>query len=150
MLKFSIFLFAILFISCQNQTKLSVDENKTQPEIFLKIGSGGGFTGLWTGYEVDTNGTIFSWQGESADSSTKKMFGKLDAEKMMKIKNILSDEKLTATNENSPGNFSYYLKAKSDQPKIWNSRAESAEYLTVIYESVLSVIEDKEKLDQEN
>jgi hypothetical protein len=38
----------------------------------LVIGEGGGFTGLWSGYAVDSIGTVSSWRGTSPDQNLKR------------------------------------------------------------------------------
>lgn len=135
--------------SCQNQKQTAEGSVETKSKTLLVLGSGGGFTGLWTGYELDTLGNVYSWQGESADSSEKKLSFKLSSEKLQHIRSIISDEKLIQTEENSPGNFSYLIKIKSGKNAVWNNQSKSADYLSESYETLLSVIEDKDKLDQE-
>jgi len=144
-----LFLFYGSILSCQNQSQTPDPSAVTKSKTLLVLGSGGGFTGLWTGYEIDTLGNVYSWQGESADSSEKKLSFKLSAEKLQHVIGIISDEKLIQNEENSPGNFSYLIKIKSGKMAIWNNQSKSADYLSESYETLLSVIEDKDKLDQE-
>jgi hypothetical protein len=54
-------------------TKPDVYSLTSVPNDFqLVIGEGGGFTGQWSGYVVDSAGAIFSWRGTSPEQNVKR------------------------------------------------------------------------------
>ena len=65
----------LFLVSCQSSkaTKPDLSSLESVPSDFqLVIGEGGGFTGQWSGYVVDSLGTVFSWRGTSPDRNLKR------------------------------------------------------------------------------
>jgi hypothetical protein len=65
----------LLFVSCQSSetTKPDFYTQTSAPSDFqLMIGEGGGFTGQWNGYVVDSTGTVSTWRGSSPDQNVKR------------------------------------------------------------------------------
>jgi hypothetical protein len=61
--------------SCRSSeaTKSDIYSLASVPTDFqLVIGEGGGFTGQWSGYVVDSAGVIFSWRGTSPEQNVKR------------------------------------------------------------------------------
>ena len=63
-------------LSCQTfETSKSESRFDTSiPSDFqLTIGEGGGFTGRWNGFIVDSTGTVFSWRGITPGQNTERI-----------------------------------------------------------------------------
>lgn len=136
-----LFLSAFLFFSCGKQEQLhspadSADSLHLQVVVF---GSGGGFTGLWTGYAIEQDGSVFTWSGSDPDSSAKTFLKKLTPEEISSLDSILATS-LPAVN--NPGNFSYLIKYRKSEPVIWNSQTADEAKLTELYEALISRIEN--------
>lgn len=62
---------AISLLSCQ---KPEFRPATSVPSDFqLTIGEGGGFTGQWNGFIVDSTGTVFSWRGITPGQHTERI-----------------------------------------------------------------------------
>jgi hypothetical protein len=65
----------LFLISCQSTetTKSDPKASATIPSDFqLVMGEGGGFSGQWNGYVVDSTGTVSTWRGISHDQNVKR------------------------------------------------------------------------------
>lgn len=67
---------AISLLSCQifEPSKREFRSTISIPSDFqLTTGEGGGFTGRWNGYIVDSTGTVFSWRGITPGQNTVRI-----------------------------------------------------------------------------
>jgi hypothetical protein len=65
----------LLLASCQSSetTKPDLYSQSSAPSDFqLVIGEGGGFTGQWSGFVVDSTGTVSSWRGTAPEQNVKR------------------------------------------------------------------------------
>jgi hypothetical protein len=65
----------LLFAACQSSetSKPDVYSQTSAPRDFhLMIGEGGGFTGQWNGFVVDSTGTVSSWRGTTPEQNVKR------------------------------------------------------------------------------
>ena len=65
----------LTILSCQSSdmTKSDIHSLTSAPSDFqLVIGEGGGFTGQWNGYVVDSTGTVSSWHGTSPEQNVER------------------------------------------------------------------------------
>jgi hypothetical protein len=92
----------LMVVSCGNTKKI----NENQSNRYFLMGSGGGFTSVYTTYRIHSSGKVemsksalkgYSFFKNLPTDSVKKMFSDLDA---------LS---LASYNFNSPGNITYFL-----------------------------------------
>jgi len=105
----------------------------------VTLGSGGGFTGLWTGYEIRRDGSVFTWSGEDPDSSAKTFLKKISPAEVGSLDSLLTE---TLPVMSDPGNFSYLIRQRRQPPVIWNQASEEGQKLTGFYESLISRIEN--------
>jgi hypothetical protein len=64
-----------LFAGCQSSETSKPDlysETSPPSDFQLVIGEGGGFTGQWNGFVVDSLGTVFSWRGTMPEQNLKR------------------------------------------------------------------------------
>ena len=142
-----IFLLSIIW-NCSPSTREEIKVNTGKEEqILITMGSGGGFTGLWTGYQILTNGTVNQWQGEITDSTTYTFYANLTNSKLDQIKSVLNDPLFSDTKLNDPGNYSYLFKTPDNDEIIWNNQSKDAQNLTTLYETLTSIIEDINRAD---
>jgi len=134
-------LISLLFFSCEKQetTTLPASATDSLHAQIVIFGSGGGFTGLWTGYAIEQDGSVMTWSGSDPDSSAKQFLKKLTPEDISSLDSILATS-LPAVND--PGNFSYLIKYRKSDPVIWNSQTEDESKLTELYEALISRIEN--------
>jgi hypothetical protein len=67
---------ALLLASCQSSetTKTDLYSQTSAPSDFqLVIGEGGGFTGQWNGFVVDSTGAVSSWRGTTPEQNVKRI-----------------------------------------------------------------------------
>ncbi len=105
----------------------------------ITLGSGGGFTGLWTGYEIRIDGSVCTWSGEDPDSSAKTFLKKISPAEVESLDSLLTE---TLPVLSDPGNFSYLIRQRNQPPVIWNQASEEGQKLTGFYESLISRIEN--------
>lgn len=144
---FIIIIFSI-FWNCSPSTRDEIKVNTAaENQILITMGSGGGFTGLWTGYQILTNGTVNQWQGEITDTTAFSFYANLTSEKLEQIKSVLKEPLFSDTRLNDPGNFSYVFKIPDQDEIIWNNQSKDAQPLTTLYETLTSIVEDINRAD---
>lgn len=112
-MKTCFYLFLAIFLSCSSKkTVTGKQEQMSYMDKTLTFGSGGGFTGLFSGYKIEGNGNVSSWSKKinmpneesylykASEDSIRMLFEKIDATGFRKIR--YSD----------PGNFSYFISLK--------------------------------------
>lgn len=131
----------LLFCSCgkQEPSALAVNAADSLHVQIVVLGSGGGFTGLWTGYSIEQDGSVFTWSGTDPDSSAKTFLKKLSKADISDLDSVLSSS-LPAVND--PGNFSYLIHYRQTEPVVWNSQTAEEGKLTDLFESLISKIEN--------
>ena len=70
----ALFLLTLTFLACHSfdSTKSETSSLVSPPHDFkLIIGEGGGFTGQWAGYTIDSTGAVLSWRGRIAEDDSK-------------------------------------------------------------------------------
>jgi len=96
---------AALFASCSSSGKVTT-EAKSQRLIF---GNGGGFTGIYTSYELHEDGRLFSQLTDSTQTQVNKLRKK-------QIRDIFEQaDRLTMVYPafNHPGNITWFIKYQS-------------------------------------
>lgn len=130
-----------LFFSCDKQetSTLPASPADSLHVQVVVLGSGGGFTGLWTGYSIEQDGSVFTWSGADPDSSAKTFLKKLSASDISDLDSVLA---VSLPVVNDPGNFSYLIHYRQTEPVIWNSQTTEEGKLTDLFESLISKIEN--------
>lgn len=73
------------------------------------IGTGGGFTGIYNGYYIDTIGNISSWEGRVFTDTNLKYITTLSREQLDKISELVLDNDVQRTNYKNSGNISSFI-----------------------------------------
>lgn len=149
MYQFFFFALFIFFAGCNSQSdhEIILKHTESNELQLITFGSGGGFTGLWTGYQILADGTVNQWQGELSDSTSYEFFTKLSPSKLEQIKNVLTDPIVESTKENDPGNFSYLLKLPNQETVVWNNSTKNSDGLATILETLRSIVENVNRGD---
>ena len=67
---------AISLLSCQifeTSKRESLTATSLPSDFQLTMGEGGGFSGQWNGFIVDSTGTVFSWRGITPGQNTERI-----------------------------------------------------------------------------
>jgi hypothetical protein len=83
----------------------------------IVIGSGGGFTGIYSGYYVDTLGNISKWEGRVFTDKNLKYITTLSREQLTKISELVSNKNVLNTSYNKSGNISSSIQFSSKNLK---------------------------------
>jgi hypothetical protein len=102
---FSLFIF-MLFASCSSSGKVTTNQDGKQ----LIFGSGGGFTGIYTSYELYENGEVFTLLPDS----TLKPIKKLRKKQACAIFEQAGKLKIAQPAFNHPGNMTWFIKYQAD------------------------------------
>jgi hypothetical protein len=105
----------IFLASCQSSdtTRPDIYSQSSAPKDFqLMIGEGGGFTGIWTGYVVDSTGTVSSWRGISPDQNTKRT-GKLGRQQFEKIWQMILNARFFDIDSTGTGNMTVAMQVSA-------------------------------------
>jgi hypothetical protein len=78
------------------------------PDFEVVLGSGGGFTGRWTGYRIDGDGTVWSWSGIGVPTDTVRV-GRLPADSLLALARALEDASFYADSTAQTGNVTAML-----------------------------------------
>jgi hypothetical protein len=73
------------------------------------IGTGGGFTGVYEGYLIDTVGNVQHWEGIAFENSHKDYIGKLKNSQIEKIKTLIEQTGVLKTNYDGKGNITTFI-----------------------------------------
>lgn len=96
------FLFIALFTSCSPSSKVSSESNGRR----LIFGSGGGFTGIYTTYELYEDGSVFILLPDNTLQPLNKIRKKKARELFSKADNL----KIAQPEFNHPGNMTLFIK----------------------------------------
>lgn len=72
----------------------------------ITLSSGGGFTGSYNGYYIDTTGTVSQWEGRTFDLSTRKVVTHLSPDKLKEINDKITTLGIMNVNYKISGNIS--------------------------------------------
>ena len=99
-----------LFASCSSSGKVSGDSS--QPR--LMFGNGGGFTGIYTSYQLDNDGRVYSML---PDSSRQKI-NRIRKKQTRKLFTQADKLKMAQPAFNHPGNITWYIKYQTENDFI--------------------------------
>jgi hypothetical protein len=102
---FSLFIIA-LFTSCSSSGKVTGDPNGRR----LNFGNGGGFTGIYTSYELYGDGNVFIVLPDSTLKPFKKLKKKIANELFSQADKL----KIAQPSFNHPGNMTWFIKYHAD------------------------------------
>lgn len=107
----------------------------------LLLGSGGGFTGTWTGLGVTSNGQVFSWQGNYPDSLSQTPIKQLKSDELERLKDLLSQ---LPPSVSDPGNFSFSIKVQQKE-WVWHAQSKTEAELSTWFETLTTVIDNNQE-----
>jgi hypothetical protein len=110
-MKFISFIFVSItllnMIGCGSSKEQSLKQTTELPSSYnIVIGSGGGFTGMYSGYYIDTLGNISKWDGRVFSDKNLKYISTLNSEQLIKISKLVADKNVLNTSYNKLGNVS--------------------------------------------
>jgi len=100
-------------LSC-NHSKSVSSTNDNQPTYFI-IGSGGGFTGLYTQYKINSTGLIETY---NFNTNTYQPYNQVNKSKVKQYFNRIEALNLRNMSFNKPGNITDYIIVISDNQKL--------------------------------
>ena len=106
----------LLVISCQSAetTKPDLTPSSTIPSDFqLVIGEGGGFTGLWNGYVVDSTGAVSTWRGISPEQNAKRT-AKLARQQFAKLWQTIVNARFFDIDSSGTGNVTVAMQVTAN------------------------------------
>jgi|GEM_PF-1596159 len=134
-------MFAIILASCCSCNNIPVN-------FTVEIGSGGGFTGMWSGFTLEANGQVKSWNGKMQGENPKE-YQALKNDKMRQIHGKIKSSKILDLHLQEPGNMTKYLKITLDGKQnilLWDySRNDSlTKNLNEVFDYILTTLETKD------
>lgn len=99
-------LFIALFASCSSSGKVASDSDSR----LLSFGNGGGFTGIYTSYELFEDGNVFILLPDSSLQPLKKIRKKKARELFTQADKV----KTAQPGFNHPGNMTWFVKYQAD------------------------------------
>lgn len=108
----------LIYLSCS-----SLKSKKNYPEdLNISFGNGGGFTGIWKGWTVDSVGNVYSWMGKVQEENARRI-GFTDNKVMETLWKEIKEGNLMNIKYQEPGNISKYIKIKANgkiNTILWN------------------------------
>ncbi len=102
---------------CSTKDQLREQATTQKTKYNIVIGAGGGFTGIYSGYYIDTLGNISSWEGRIFSDTSLKHITTLSREQLDKIDEALLDNDILGTNYKNSGNTSSFFQLSKNNFK---------------------------------
>ena len=106
-------------IRCGNQREAASQETAfTEPDqmvatdFVLSLGTGGGFTGRWDGYRIQSDGSVWSWTGVGIPTDSSRI-GTLPADSIAALSRMIDESGFYADSTHQPGNVTAFLEISS-------------------------------------
>lgn len=106
----------LLSLSCRPSETTKPDSNSKAavPRDFqLVLEEGGGFTGLWSGYIVDSSGNVSSWRGNYPERKTTAT-STLSRQQLEKLWQTISDARFFDIDTTGTGNMTIALQVTAN------------------------------------
>lgn len=137
--------FSLILISCNNSKKVA--SQGVEIENYFIIGSGGGFTGLYTQYKIYNSGLIEVYDFENESYGP---YLTVDKNQVADFFNQIIKLDLKNTNYSIPGNISEYIDVLTDDQTtnhiVWADGANDFNpEIIQFYNSVMRLINDQKK-----
>lgn len=138
-----------LFVqSCLHTRSNTSMKEDIPPDFNVVFGEGGGITGRWQGFTVDTNGIVLRWEGRVAGENPKAA-GSLSRDEVASIWKRSTEVRQLAAGVSQKGDLTYFIQLTSDGSKkehTWiEDGSSSSKILHDFYSYCRSVIEEKIK-----
>ena len=76
--------------TCSKSSKKADDQIAIPAQFSIMFGQGGGFTGRWSGYTIEADGTLLKWDGRYAEDGAKPI-AQLTPEQMGSLWQCVND-----------------------------------------------------------
>ncbi|MFT5142007.1 MAG: hypothetical protein ACI80V_002049 [Rhodothermales bacterium] len=86
-------------------------------DFFVSVGKGGGFTGLWEGYRVTADGSVFRWKGRGPLALADSV-GQMGTEAVGQIWQMAQDEGMLVRTDSIAGNMTGYIRLEADSQAV--------------------------------
>lgn len=94
-----VYLLLLLLWGCSHTQDISSCFNVT-------LTSGGGFTGMYNGYYIDTSGTISRWEGRTFNLASLNPVGNLTSDKLKQMNTKITELEILKVQYKKSGNIS--------------------------------------------
>lgn len=145
----------LLYAGCSN--KDAAKNSPVMPGYTITYGSGGGVTGLYDGYYIDSTGTVSSWSGRTFATSERKTLGRLTEKEISEMTSAITDNHLLDISHRQNGNITTYFvfrKTGGEQTTIsWPGSEPDkkiSEELNSFYKKFLSIINRVKQYQRSN
>lgn len=91
----------------------SAEQNFPQLSYSIITGSGGGFTGMYQGYAIDSAGYVKFWEGITYDKSKKQEAGRLTGPQIEELNKLIDSTQIVKTNFSTRGNITSFIRFTS-------------------------------------
>lgn len=99
---------------CGFKSSTCTSGGQSEEAFQVVIGNGGGFTGLYTGYRIDSNGAVRRWSGFSGKVDSLRAIGKLSGKEMARLKASVKAIDFMSIPTGEPGNITSFVEARID------------------------------------
>jgi hypothetical protein len=113
-------LLAIIVASCATPRRPPVSESSVPADLTVVCGQGGGFTGLWEGHTVRSDGTVLAWSGRKAEEESH-LIGSLTSEQKLALWRKIEEVKFFDLKSDERGNMTAYVRitANGRTHEVW-------------------------------
>jgi hypothetical protein len=94
-----VYLLSLLLLGCSHTQDISNSFNVT-------LSSGGGFTGMYSGYHIDTSGTISRWEGRTFNFASLNPVGNVTSDKLKQMNTKIIELEIMNVQYKKSGNIS--------------------------------------------
>lgn len=84
-------------------------------EYSIIVGSGGGFSGSYEGYLIDSLGQIFNWSGKTFSTADLASIGELNEDEIQTVKTSINDSNILNTSFKEHGNVTTFIRLKNSK-----------------------------------
>ena len=116
-------------------------------DFSCRVGFGGGITGLWSGYTLEADGTVLSWEGRIAGLDPQPA-GQIPTEAVQRLWQLVQDRQFMTLRSDTRGNMTYMIEVTAGgrtHTAWWSAEARPAKpdlnrTLTELRSSLLDVL----------
>ncbi|MCA9735330.1 MAG: hypothetical protein H6696_03770 [Deferribacteres bacterium] len=113
---FASLLVLAIFIACTGNHENKNSDSSPPDDLTIVFGEGGGITGLWQGYTIESDGSVLTWQGRVAEANPTAA-GKISEEALSRLWQSINENKIFTQSGTEPGNITRFLRITSKKQK---------------------------------
>jgi hypothetical protein len=104
----SSFMISALLALCLGCSSTRQEQHAELPFTII-LGSGGGFTGLYEGYVIDSTGRVMRWKGRTFDGAEHTRQAVLDDDQRKEVQRIVAETGILGAEFSERGNMTSFL-----------------------------------------